>query len=416
MNKKLTKRLVEASGAGEKECRIMDTMVEGFGVKITTAGRKIYFLRYRFQGERVFHTIGKHDQPWTVEKARTEAQRLLGLVAANKSPKLEKSKMSDGLTVAELCDSYVKAMEAGTVFTRLGTQKKASTLATDRGRIKRHIKPLLGKRKVKAITKRDVEEFRDAVTQGKTATVEKTGLRGRAVVTGGSGTASRTLGLLSGIFAYAVDKGVRDVNPVHGVRRAPDKKRNRSISKDEYAKIGKWISDSRKAGVNAAGLDALLVLLLTGCRKSEIAKLKWSELDTEHSCLRLEDTKTGRQIRPLGQAAVDVLAKQHQHGDNPYVFPAVRGEGCFQGLPKLWNVAREDLSLSDVTIHTFRHAFASVAAELGYSELTIAGMLGHSSGSVTARYVHVVDRALVEAADRVVSEIVVRLAYDNLNM
>jgi integrase len=60
--------------------------------------------------------------------------------------------------------------------------------------------------------------------------------------------------------------------------------------------------------------------------------------------------------------------------------------------------------LEDVTPHVLRHTFASMAAELGFSELTIAGLLGHASRGVTQRYIHL-DKALVLAANRVAAEI-----------
>ena len=60
--------------------------------------------------------------------------------------------------------------------------------------------------------------------------------------------------------------------------------------------------------------------------------------------------------------------------------------------------------LEAVTPHVLRHTFASVAGDLGFSELTIAGLLGHSAHGVTQRYVHL-DTALVVAADRVSTEI-----------
>jgi hypothetical protein len=85
---------------------------------------------------------------------------------------------------------------------------------TDNGRIERHIKPLLGWLKIGSVTRRDIERFQDAVTDGETQARIKTGKHGLARVTGGRGTATRTTGLLGAIFAFAVKRGLRPDNPV----------------------------------------------------------------------------------------------------------------------------------------------------------------------------------------------------------
>jgi site-specific recombinase XerD len=86
--------------------------------------------------------------------------------------------------------------------------------------------------------------------------------------------------------------------------------------------------------------------------------------------------------------------------DDGWLFPAERGDGHFVGLPKVLARLCKAAKLKEVTVHTLRHSYASITAELGFSELVIAGLLGHSAGSVTSGYVHL-DAALVAAADRV---------------
>ena len=92
------------------------------------------------------------------------------------------------------------------------------------------------------------------------------------------------------------------------------------------------------------------------------------------------------------------------------VFPADWGHGHFVGVVRVLNRLCVKAKLSDVTPHVLRHTFASVAGDLGFSELTIAGLLGHSARGVTQGYVHL-DSALVVAADRV-SERIAELLDD----
>lgn len=414
MRAKITKRTVDALKPGESDLWVADSEVEGFGVRVRPTGSKSYFLRYRVQGERRFANIGKHGSPWSPDMARKEAMRLLGLVVGGKDPKVEANNQKNDMTVSTLCDRYIEDVKAGQVLTRRGVRKSASTIATDNGRIERHIKPLLGRKKIKSITRKDIVAFRDAVTSGATRADIKTGKYGRAIVKGGSGTATRTLGLLSGIFAYAVRNMMRDDNPVHGVERASDKRKLISLSSENYAAIGKALralekecapdrDDAEKSGKTGkrVALSAIQALLLSGCRKSEILSLKKSEVDLSTQCFRLVETKSGEQVRPIGRTLAEFLGGLDFDEESEWVFPASRGDGHIVGVPKVWNEVRKMTGLAGVTLHTARHGFASVAAELGYSEITIAGLLGHRSSSVTGRYIHLVDPALIAAANGV---------------
>ncbi len=326
------------------------------------------------------------------------------MVACGEDPADAKRKAREkaratAVTVATLCEDYMRDARKGMVTYR-GKAKKASTLGIDQGRIKRHIVPLLGDKLVREVTTDDVVSFMHNVRLGKTAVTEKTGPRGVARVSGGDGTARRTVGLLGSIFSYSMKRGVRPDNPVAGVERSPDGKRDRVLNPDEYHCLGEALDTLEHEGVNRVAVVAVRVLALTGGRKGEIFGLRWPEVDAHRQCLRLGDSTTGQQVRPVGRAALEALAETPRKEESPFVFPAGRGEGHLTDT-KVFHRACKLAALERVTPHVLRHSFASVALELEYSELTIAGLLGHRSHSVTARYSHHVDRALVAAADRV---------------
>jgi hypothetical protein len=136
-------------------------------------------------------------------------------------------------------------------------------------------------------------------------------------------------------------------------------------------------------------------------RKGEIVSLTWPEVDLEAHPLRLANTKEGFSVRPLGQAAVDLLDGLPHHAKSDTVIASGNDGTPFLGLPRAWGRIAARVKLKAETLHTLRHSFATTANTLGCSEPTIAAMLGHSRGTMTSRYVHVVDDALLAAADRV---------------
>jgi integrase len=379
--------------------------VTGFGARRQNSDAVAYVLKYRTaDGRQRWHTIGRHSAPWTPHLARKEARRLLGEVVNGADPAEAKQETRKAATVVELCDTYLEAAEAGRVLTRRKTVKKSSTLAGDKGRIERHIKPLLGRLKVVAVTRADIERFRDGVVDGATAARIKTGKHGLARVTGGRGTATRAMGLLGAIFAFGVRRGLRSDNPVRGVERHADGERKRRMSEAEYAALGEALRSMPKTAWPIA-LAATKFLAVTGWRRGEMLALKRSELDLATRTARLSDTKTGASLRPLSHTACDVLRSLPHLGE--LVFPASVGvDKPMRGFHKVWlRVANRAALPAAVTPHVLRHSFASVADDLEYSELTIAALIGHKKASVTSKYAHKADAVLLQAADVVADRI-----------
>jgi integrase len=383
--------------------------IAGFGARRQKGEAVAYIVKYRTSdGRQRWATIGRHGSPWTPDMARGEARRILGEVAKGNDPAARKQEDRKAATVAELCDRYLEDATAGRLITRRGTVKKPSTLDGDRGRIERHIKPVFGARKATAITRMDIEIFYDLVAEGVTAARIKTGKHGLARVTGGRGTATRVMGLLGAIFAYAVKRGLRGDNPVHGVERHAYVQRERRFSDIEYKALGDALR-SMPAATWPVALAAVKFLALTGWRRGEMLALRWQDIDLATRTATLPDTKTGRSIRPLPHAACAAIKDLPRLGS--LVFPASIGDDKrMAGFHKVWlRIAAKGKLPADVTPHVLRHSFASIAADLGYSELTIAAMIGHKKGSVTSRYAHHADAILLASADKVAERIVALL-------
>jgi integrase len=294
-------------------------------------------------------------------------------------------------------------LDAGLILGKGGRPKKAGTIVSDIGRINRHIIPLIGNRRVKDLVKADIAKVLKDIMAGKTAVSVKTKkLRGKSIVRGGAGTATRTIGLLGGVLTYAMEAGIITANPAHGVRKPKDNVRARRLTEDEYRTLGEMLRAAADDEKYVMTVDIIRQIALTGCRRSEMIGLKWAEADTDASCLRLADSKEGASIRPIGLPVVEYLEERRKGQTGSYVFPGSRAEdAAFGSFPNHWKQIFKDSPLADVTAHVLRHSFASIANDLGFTEVTIAALVGHAKGSVTSKYIHTLDTALIMAADTI---------------
>jgi integrase len=394
---KLTKRAIDAVRRDGTDRVFWDDELKGFGLRVKQSGAKSFLIQFRNrQGRSRRLTVGHYGR-MTPDEARREARRLLSDVERGLDPAEQRLLERNAITVGDLCREYLAKAEAGLIIGRKGLPKKASTLEIDRGRIARHIIPLLGKKPLEDLTTADVKRFLEAVMSGKTAANVKTKPRGLARVTGGPIAAVRALGLLGGMLTYAKEVGYLEHNPARGIRKPADKRRSFRLALKGYRDLGRALQAAERKGEHWQALAAIQLLAVTGCRRAEIVNLKWSEVEFENSCLRLGDTKTGLSIRPLPEPAQAILVGLECEGE--FVFPArSRTDKSYASVfPKAWlRIVGEDYSP-----HGLRHAYASAAHELGLGELTIKALLGHARLGVTSGYVARVDDLLLAAADKV---------------
>ena len=406
---RLTKRSVDQlKPIAGRDYSVWDADLTGFGVRVKPSGVKSFQIKYRTaNGEQRKTTLGKYGA-LTVEKARKLALVELGKVAAGADPVGEAREYRNGMTITELCDRYFTEAEAERILHR-NRPKKPSTLAVDKGRIERHIKPLLGKKRIADLKRMDIERFMYDVRDGKTAVDVKTGPRRRSIVRGGAQVGAKSVHLLSAMYKFAMRSGWVEDNPCLNIDKPAEGKRTRFLSEAEYKAIGLALVRARELELSPTLMNAAVALMLTGCRRGEILNLKWVEIDPQSRCLRLQDSKTGPQLRPCGKAAFDHLSSLPHEMDANFVFPSELCDGPIKEIRKFLAWLMKESGISGVTPHVFRHSYATVAFELGYSELIIAGLLGHKLSSVTSRYAHRVDYVLADAADRVSETILQRL-------
>ena len=205
--------------------------------------------------------------------------------------------------------------------------------------------------------------------------------------------------VLSVIMTEAERMGYRPEgsNPCRGIRRYRRKGRERFLSDAEIGRLAARLSaheDERPLQVAAVRL-----LLLTGCRRSEVLTLRWS--DYREGRLFLRDGKTGPRTVWLSGAARNVLDDIDRN--SVWVFPARRVDGPASPtwLRPFWQRVRAEADLSDVRLHDLRHAHATFALRQGESVLAIARLLGHASPHTTLKYIHLADSMVREAVETV---------------
>jgi len=327
---------------------------------------------------------------------------LLGQIVEGEDPVETKAVQRADLTIFQLCDLY---LDQPIIITNRGTAKKASSLEIDRSNIERHIKPLLGQVRLRALTRGDIEKFQQDVAAGKSRVDIKTKPRGRAIVSGGKGTAARSLAVLGTLLSFAVGRGLRSDNPARGVRLFANERRERFLAFEEIGRIGEALTKVEAEGSNWMAITAIRLLLLSGCRRGEILGLRWKWVDLERHCLRLPDSKTGAKTVPLGHPAVDLLRTVPAVAECEFVFPSSRGGGHIVDLRSVWRKVARFADVRGLRLHDLRHSFASVAVSNGESLYIVGKILGHRQAKTTEIYAHLAQDPVQAAADRAARKI-----------
>jgi integrase len=401
---RLTKRLIDSlhpDPAG-KERFVWDegdSSVKGFGIRIMAGGTASYLVQYRNSfGQTRRLGIGRVGV-LTPEEARTLAVSRLSEVQHGGDPSATRKALRCAISVADLIEVYLKD---GPIEK---PRKKPSSWATDRSNLTRHVLPLLGTKIAKTLTSQDISRFQSDVAAGKTAADVKTKIRGRAIVKGGRGIASRTLAVLGAMLAFAERRALITKNPARGVEPFKGPKSERFLTSAEVARLADAINSLERQGINRNATNAVRLLLLTGARKGEILQLRWEQIDVERRCLRLADSKTGPKIVPVGQAALDLLASIQGNQTFGWVFPGTGVDSHYTGLQKIWVQLRDLAGLPAVRLHDLRHSYASFAVSDGASLLVVGKILGHAQSRTTEIYAHLADDPVRALAHRTANRI-----------
>lgn len=373
---KITKRSVDAAAPRAREFFLWDDELKGFGLRVYPSGRKMYLAQFRAGGRLRRVNIGLHGA-LTAELARTEAMKHLSAVRLGADPAGERDRRKASPTMKEFGQRFLDE--------HVALHCKPTTQSEYKRSVELFINPKLGTHRIIDVTRPDVVELHHAMKETPYQ-------------------ANRTLGVLSVMFTIADTWGVRTdgINPCWKVKRYREQKRERYLTSDELARLGKVL---READSEVEAANCIRLLLLTGCRLSEIQKLKWAYVDLKNGALRLPDSKTGAKLVTIGKAAIDVLKAIPKIENNPYVITGQVEGQHLTDMQRPWRRLRKRAGLNDVRIHDLRHSFASDALQLGEDLPMIGKLLGHTQIQTTARYAHLKIDPIKLAADKVADAI-----------
>jgi integrase len=396
LNEKSVQKL-KAKPPKEGDVIHFDKELPGFGLKVFSSGVASFVLNYYIHGRARRITIGKHPE-WSVVAARNEAQELRRQIREGSDPLEQREQMRNEPTLGEWIDRYLASAEL--------KKKRPNTQREVRRMAQTIIKPALGQRQLKGITRHDIERLHMSLEETKYQ-------------------ANRLLSLLSKLFNDAIRDELVTKNPVIGVTRFEEEKCERYLNEDEIARFQvalqtyvdqhkgtRYETDARNA------VNALQLLLNTGSRADEVTGATWTEFDLDRGIW----TKPGIRVKGKKQSvillsppAVDLLVSmkpRHESGrhESGPLFKRVSLRRPFYAVCQLAGLGKVETVktkrgrevnkfMPDLRVHDLRHTYASVLISNGVPLPVLQQLLGHADYKTTLRYSHLADQAMRSAVD-----------------
>ena len=374
----LTERIIRDASPNKKTYIIWDKTVKGLGLRVTAAGAKSYVLDYYVGSRRRRATLARASEI-SLKAARERAGPELAAIRAGGTDLLErKDAIRRAPTVNDALDKFFNEWAPD----RIATGRLArSTLNAYRNQANNHLRPALGKRLVKDITRADIEAMTKRFTGVPT-------LR------------NRVLALTSRLFNLFEVWEMRPqyTNPVRGVDRTRLEPRDRTLAPSELATLAGALKDAEER--NPAAVTAIRVAAVTGLRISEILSIRWADVDFETGRLTLPKTKTGRRLHDLPAVALAIMSALPRI--NAWVFTIGRDAPVMYRTVRIYfaHVAKQ-AGLEDVRLHDLRRTVMTNAAAAGVGAHVLRDLLGHKTTAMADRYVRAVGNPVREAREQV---------------
>jgi integrase len=448
MPAKLSQSIAESLAPRPKTYITYDASIHGFGVRVTPAGARSWVFDYRPRGDRGSRgstmrrlTLGRIEAlPYS--RARKIAAEHYHRVRLGEDPAGAREASQAAPTVAELVARYQNDGMAAL---------KPRTVRLYGEYFRNHVVPAIGRKRAVEVTYSDIAKLHRSI-----------GAKGAKV------TANRVVALIGGFYVWAGKAGEvpRGTNPALDVDRFREQARTRYLSDDEIGRLGETLTLAETVGlpymnreaspariakivalaedergdaairtiareklvelrsgkgskhspgpnarhiVSPHATNAIRLLLLSGCRLSEILNLRWSDVDVTRGLLLLQDSKTGPRPVWLSAAALAVIESLSTIKAGDYVIAGDRPDRPRADLNKPWRQIVKHAGLVDVTLHTLRHTNASVGVGANIGIPLVGALLGHKVARTTQRYAHLADAPVRAAAETIGSAITAAL-------
>lgn len=392
MRQKLTKSVVESLTPASKDVVVWNTELPGFGIRMKPAGIRSYIVQYRDRqtGESRRKTIGQHGPLLTFHKAREQARIILSEALNGRDPVRAERAARAAPSVAALAEQYLAQHAI--------PKKRPRSARNDRALLDRVVLPRIGSKKVAAVNARDIHTLHVAMRDTPYQ-------------------ANRLLALLSKMFALAVHWGMRGDNPVKGVERFHEERRQRRLSDAELKRLLGVLA----VHPNRHAANAVRFQLLTGARIGEVLAARWSEIDFQRGVWTKPShhTKQKRtQHLPLSAPAMALLADRRATSspEEAHLFPGAAPGKPLQDIKNFWRGVTKAADLQGYRVHDNRHTRASHLVSSGLSLEIVGRLLGHTNPLTTKRYAHLADDPLRAAADRIGSKMAAMHNADEANV
>lgn len=360
----LTQARIDALTPRRTVCNIRDGALKGFGIRVLPSGAKRFFIHTQRNGQRIWKIVGDANTV-SLDEARRLARDLIASIQA------------DGVAPSSPQDTLFEVV-AEEVFRNYGRNWKPGTLKVNRGYLRNQILPWFAGRQIADITRSDVRQWFASLHSTPVA-------------------ADRSAPILSVILRQAEVYGYRreGSNPCLGMRRYHTKGRERFLSGEELRRLACTLD--RHESSRPLHVAFVRLLLLTGCRKGELATLEWSSYREGH--LFLPDSKTGPRTVWLSSPARAAIEQLPRTGRWVFLARRARKPLCPGVFDKFWWRIRAEADLGDVRLHDLRHTYASIAITQGESIATTGRLLGHNSSVTTLKYAHLSDSSVRKAVN-----------------
>jgi len=372
---KLTKKYIDSLLPKTKNYMVWDTEIRGFGARVWQSGKIVYLLRYRnkYKQQRKY-TIGTHGEI-TPDQARSIAQQCKAEIAKGNDPAQLKAENRTSLTVADLCQRFITEYSV--------KRHKPNTHANYRFNIEKWVLPRIGKMKIDAVQRKDMVAIHYAISKDFPQ------------------VANRIIAILSKMFNLAEAWGIREnnSNPCRHVEKNSANAKERFLSNQEISTLNDVLQHAEMTQTETmSAINAIRLLLFTGCRLREILDLKWEYVDLQDQCFKLPDSKTGAKRVYFSVQVKEILEKITRVDGNPYVIVGREEGKQLNNLQKSWRRIRRLANIENVRIHDLRHTYASIGVANGLSLQMVGKLLGHTQVKTTMRYAHLVGDTLKDAA------------------